>query len=564
MKKTKLGFFIIYYNIIPLIIMGICFFAFRGYLSELLCMALNVTDKSTLYNLTGYGVNALLLFTWSAITFTTIRDCQYKRLTGRSYPKDRNEFNTKTYFELVEFFTTNDTYKMDVDELPIIDWHNADGIILCKVKDIAGNYRLVNRPSFADGNAISFGLPGSGKSTCEGATSALRFNSKLRNGGCGVFAISIKGDLLNFLRGKRKNLRIFTPDKAEGSCHYNPLAGLSKMNDTERRSFIENLSTIICPDESGDNAAFWVNGARDYFCAICFYLLYLHDTGARKGILKFPELVDAVIDGDPFTVATTIKDSGCKIAGEYTNSYIGSSEKNTAGVYNHLVKSIRPCIAGALRTLFDGNGDCIKPNDLNKGDVIIDVPQEKYQIYAKAMSIIVSNFLIAEMQKDDVSSAKKVIPHLYLLDEFVQLHLPFDSVLSPALMTLRSKKTSLFMLLQSVASLEACYGEAHAREIIDLCAYISVFNAQDPKSRKYFQELIGTRKMLKKSSSKSTSANRNDTAGSNISVVDEYIIPAADFGDLSIKDKKTKKVTKRVMVYANGKYILGETTPCYE
>ncbi len=30
------------------------------------------------------------------------------------------------------------------------------------------------------------------------------------------------------------------------------------------------------------------------------------------------------------------------------------------------------------------------------------------------------------------------------------------------------------------------------------------------------------------------------------------------------KDKKKKKTTYRVMVYANGKYIVGETTPCYE
>ena len=70
--------------------------------------------------------------------------------------------------------------------------------------------------------------------------------------------------------------------------------------------------------------------------------------------------------------------------------------------------------------------------------------------------------------------------------------------------------------------------------------------------------------MLKKSTSKSSSGNKNDTSGSNITEVDEYIIPAADFGDLSIKDKKSKIITKRVLVYANGKYILGETTPCYE
>ena len=151
---------------------------------------------------------------------------------------------------------------------------------------------------------------------------------------------------------------------------------------------------------------------------------------------------------------------------------------------------------------------------------------------------------------------------MFLLDEAVQLNLDYN-ILSKAMSTLRSKKVSLFLLMQSVAQLEGRYGEAHAREIIDLCAYISVFNAQDPKSREYFQKLVGRRKMLKRSTSLSSSgSNQNNTSGISVSEVDEFIFEAADFGDLNIHGKK--KDTKRVLVYANGKYILGETTPCYE
>ena len=101
-----------------------------------------------------------------------------------------------------------------------------------------------------------------------------------------------------------------------------------------------------------------------------------------------------------------------------------------------------------------------------------------------------------------------------------------------------------------------------AREIMDLCACISVFNAQDPKSREYFQKLVGRRKMLKRSTSLSTSSgNKNNTSGVSVSEVDEFIFEAADFGDLNLTEGK--KITYRVMVYANGKYIVGETTPCY-
>ena len=103
---------------------------------------------------------------------------------------------------------------------------------------------------------------------------------------------------------------------------------------------------------------------------------------------------------------------------------------------------------------------------------------------------------MAFMRRDDVSANQEVVPIMFLLDEAVQLNLDF-TLLAQAMSTLRSKKVSIFLLMQSVAQLEGRYGEAHAREIIDLCAYISVFNAQDPKSRRYFQELVGRRKTLK-------------------------------------------------------------------
>lgn len=563
MKKSSFWYTIVYYNIIPILLFGIGLIVFRDYIFDAICSLTQVTERSGFYKLYGYAVDIGLAALWFMIAFTSTRDKRYQALTGRFYGKDHSDFN-KTYSTLVQFFTTNDRYKMDVEELEIEDWHDADGVILCKYKDKAGNYRLVKRDSDANGNLVSFGLPGSGKSTTQAATTAVRFNSKLKKGGCGVFAISIKGDLLNFVRGKRKNIKVFTPDKAEGSCHYDPLLGVAQMSWTERRVFAENISIIICPDEVGENSTFFVGGARDYLAAIILYLLHLHDTGQREGDLKFPEIIDMILQSSVFDLTLAMHDCDNTIPGEYTNGYIGSNEKNVSGIWSHLCKCIRPFNSGALRTLFDGEGDCITPDDLNTGDIYIDVPQDKYDVYAPCMAIIITNFLQAFMRREDVSSGKKIVPIMFLLDEAVQLNLDYN-ILSKAMSTLRSKKVSLFLLMQSVAQLEGRYGEAHAREIIDLCAYISVFNAQDPKSREYFQKLVGRRKMLKRSTSLSSSGgNRNDTSGVSVSEVDEFIFEAADFGDLNLKDKKSKKITYRVMVYANGKYIVGETTPCYE
>jgi len=561
MQKNILWNNLLYYHVIPIILSGIGIFLLKDFLYQVLWSAMGMNAWDTLKNSYQSVFHTAFFLLWFIIVFQSLRSKRYHQLTGRSYAKDHADFKKK-YSTLIQFFTTNDPYKIDTETLPSEDWHQADGVILAKCKDRQGRYRLVKRDSDANGNLIAFGLPGSGKSTTQAATTAERFNAHLMDGGCGVFAISIKGDLLNFVSGTRKNIKLFTPDQAEGSCHYDPLSGVSNMSWTDRRVFAENLSIIICPDEPGENSRFFVGGARDYLAAIILYLLDLHDTGKRPGTLKFPELVDMILSNNVFDLTLEIRDCNNAIPGEYTNGYIGSNEKNVSGIWSHLCKQIRPFNSGALRILFDGEGNCITPDDLNTGDVYIDVPQDKYDVYAPCMAIIITNFLQAFMRRDDVSSGKQTVPILFLLDEAVQLNLDFN-ILSKAMSTLRSKKVSLFLLMQSVAQLEGRYGESHAREIMDLCAYISVFNAQDPKSREYFQKLVGRRKMLKRSDSVSSDHNKNHNSSYSISITDEYIFEAADFGDLNQTDRKTGKTTYHVLVYASGKYIIGETTPCY-
>ena len=567
MFKEKLYRLTLDYDLLPYFGVGILLLVLYRPIFFILCLLLNLRETDFFYAPMYISSAFLLFIAWFYFFVTNIMNRLYKKRTGRNYIKDRNEFR-KPFTTLLHFFSNNDPYKMDIDKLPVEDWKKADGVILAKVKDGHGRYHLVKRPSDANGNLASFGLPGSGKSTTEAATSALRFNANVKPGGCGVFAISIKGDLLKFVAGQRTNIKVFTPDKEEGSCHYNPLEGVTEMSWTDRRIFAENLSIIICPDEAGDNSSFFVEGARNYLTGIILYLLHLNDEEKLDEPLSFPYIIDRILATNVFDITLAIKDCGNTIPGEYTNSFIGSNDKNCAGIWSHLCKCIRPFNTGALRVLFDGKGDCITPDDLNTGDVYIDVPQDKYKIYAPAMAIIITNFLQAFMRRSDVASHEDITPILFLLDEAVQLNLDFD-ILSQAMSTLRSKKVSIFLLMQSIAQLEGRYGEAHSREIIDLCAFITVFNAQDPKSRKFFQELVGRRKMLKRSSSISTSSQQSLTTqssntGINISVVDEYIFEAADFGNLNETDPKTNETKHQVLVYANGEYILGETTPYYE
>ena len=155
----------------------------------------------------------------------------------------------------------------------------------------------------------------------------------------------------------------------------------------------------------------------------------------------------------------------------------------------------------------------------------------------------------AFMRRPDKSSGENRRPILFLLDEFPQLQFDF-STLSAGLSTLRSKGVTLFLAQQSIAQLEKRYGETGCREIIDTCAYISVMSAQDPKSRRFFQELIGTKKILKINQTQ----NETGTSSKSIQEAREYIFQPEDFGNLNDK----------VIIIANGRYIMADKTYCFK
>ena len=124
MKKNNFWYTIKYYNIILLALLAIGILLFHDKIKDMVYTSIQITERSPLYNLVGLAVDISLPALWVYITFTTIRDNRYHLLTERYYGKDHSEFQ-KPYSTLVSFFTQNDKYKMDIDELPIADWHTG-------------------------------------------------------------------------------------------------------------------------------------------------------------------------------------------------------------------------------------------------------------------------------------------------------------------------------------------------------------------------------------------------------------------------------------------------------
>lgn len=457
----------------------------------------------------------------------------YRDKSGRNLLADRHTYK-RSIRELFRYFCDGTSHRIDQRKLPILDWREAGGVILGKV----GN-RLVYRPTSEGGydgaNFALFALPGGGKTTAQIIPSAMRFKGS-------VLAIDIKGDIYNAVRNLRR-IRIFAPDDPEHSCSFDPLYGIEAMRPTERKVLIEQIAAILVPEDK--NGKYFVEGGRDCFCGIALYML------AQDIKTTFPDIVRGILAHDAIHWITKIYESDCFLAQEYTNSYYGTNETNVSGAYGEMRKRVRTLCSDELLALMLPAEDNITPHTLDDGyDIYIELPQHKVGFFSPITTILVQRFMSSFMERQDKSSGERLQPVLFLLDEFPQLSFDYDT-LSSALSTLRSKSISVFMAQQSVNQLITRYGESAQRAIIDTCSYISIMSVQDPESRKYFQELIGTRRTLRMTNNQlegDQSKGRSSSKGAT--EAEEPVFRQGDFANLGDK----------VIVYANGKYILAEKT----
>ena len=459
---------------------------------------------------------------WISVIVISIRQSTYRFHTGRDYERDVGQYR-RSYTELKDFFSDADPYRIDPETLPSENWQDAEGIILGHV-----GARLIKRPSSGVGNLAVYGLPGSGKTMSQLVPTAIRFQ-----GSC--LCIDIKGDIISKTKSLR-NIRVFDPTK-RNSLHFNPLYGIDKESIEDRILHIEQIGHILIQPDPDD--PYWSDTAFLYFCGIALYLL-------DKDInTTFPEIISKILHGNAVRWVVTIREDGCSEAREYTDGLYGNNEKNISGAYQNLCKSVKPLYIGKLKKLLDGNGDCITAMDLEDGsDVYIEIPQSKKSIFSGITTIIVQQFLNEFMNREDVSANSNIRPILFLLDEFPTLKFDFDTI-QEAMSTLRSKKVSLFLGMQSVAQLEGRYGRDGFRQLMDNIQYVSVMSATDPVSRKYFADLVGTKKVLRV-----TTTITKKAVTRTVSEGREYIFQPEDFGNLD----------GDVVIVANGKYIRAQKT----
>ena len=532
-----------HYHVIPFLVYMIILSVIAPFLSVYIYNKIDGFFNSADSNVISIAVYVILFLAWAYPVFYITRETVYHDITGRNYGYDHGHYR-RSYGELVDYFADADPYLLNAEDLPSEDWHESRGLIIGQTT-INKERRLLklSQDSGNGTNLLTLGLPGSGKTMAQIIPSGMKAHGS-------VLCWDLKGDIFHWTESARKSLgkkvKCFVPDDAEISCHFNPLHGIQGLDETGRRLFIEKMAFTLIPAETDAAGKYFTDGARDYWCGICNYLLNQNTN------TTFSEIVRAILDGNVFDWTIQIQQSGIRAASDYTNGYIGSNEKNVSGIWSALTRAVRPFSSGSLAKILVSSDNEIHPEDLDDGntDIYIIIPPQEVDVYAPIASLFVQQCMDFFLSRADRGVSEKISPITFLLDEVCQTTISAQT-LSTFMALGRSKNCSCFLTAQSVMMIRQRFGD-YADQVLDLCQVISCFSAQSPDSTAWLSKLFGKKKDLRQGNTETMSL------GSSLSLSSqEVLVPV-------LQPEDFQNLNGYVAVLYFGKHILLERTNAYE
>lgn len=331
-----------------------------------------------------------------------------------------------------------------------------------------GNYII--KPESKDGHTLVVGGVGSGKSSCVAMPTIRAWQSR-------IFAVDIKGELLIYARKYRSNIKVFSPQD-RNAYGYDPYAFLKiSANPTQEARAIAD-AIIPLPPETKD--PFWIESAQSLLTGA---ILHYYAVG-----YSFVETLKEVQKNGAKRLIEAISDSTDDMARLFVGGFVDMADKTLSSVFAELSRGIISLVTDADIVSALSSRKTIEPADLEYGyDIFLNVPEHLLRQWKNLLSLMVNQFLLFFERRDETQNLS---PILFLLDEFPRLgKIPF---IMDALATLRSKRVSICLILQSLAQLDMIYGANERKVIADTCAYKAVLSATDPETQDYFSKLVGT------------------------------------------------------------------------
>jgi len=363
--------------------------------------------------------------------------------------------------------------------------------------------QYVVKPEGMDGHVLVVGGTGSGKSSCIAIPT-------LRNWKGAVFAVDIKGELYENTKQYRPKIKLFSPADAKNVYSYDPFVFLNASPNPAQEARAIAQSIIPLPYDIKE--PFWIESAQIILTGAILHF--------RHEKFSFIDALKRIQSSNPRALIKAVADSSDDKAALCVQSFVDIEGKVLAGIAAEISRGIVTLVTDddivAALTCDDGK-EVITPADLEEGsDIYIKVPEHLLRQWKSLLTLMINQFITFFERRIEHPDNR---PILFLLDEFPRLG-KIPSI-TDALATLRSKKITLCLIVQSLAQLELIYGLESRKVIADTCAFKAILSATDADTQEYFSKLVGTYEKIRRSQSQNFDPYINAPTGSGASYAED-------------------------------------------
>lgn len=390
-----------------------------------------------------------------------------------------------------------------------------------------GKGYYVGKRSDVDGNILTIGINGSGKSH-------ILVKSTLATWRDVIVAIDIKGELSShYYRLRRKHL-VQRPyivfDPSNGESHYDVYA-LLKQGDSHFSQYVREIAYAIIPKPSDVREPYWIDMARDLLSGA---IVYFYELG-----LDFIETILRVQGTSVAELCKKIMQEGSYLARMFVSEITGLKRQQQSAIGTEvkrhtIVFATDPDIQSALSCNEEDDFGIFSWKDMAmNGDapnVFLCLNQDRLEQWGGVLRLMITQLIRQLERRPEKYSSQgcDMKPFLLLLDEFPLLGKM--EVIQNAMTTLRSKRVTLYIVLQSITQLDAIYGPDVRKTLVDNCQYKAILNVTEPDTQAYLSRMIGTVPTAKVRVSQSFNSIMDQSAwGAQIQEIREPLIHPHEF-----------------------------------
>lgn len=415
--------------------------------------------------------------------------------------------------------------------------HKQKNIKISKKQDahgiIFGLYKGKSKVMYSPVNGEEHVLTCAG--TGKGKTSSILIPT-LRSWQGVSLSIDISGDISKNCPDMPCKI-VFEPED-ENTIPYDVFAAIDAVEDRDKQDeMLEELAILLIPEPPniGSNAKYFADGGRKILTGVLIY-------GYHKGA-DFCRICQNLVSTAWQNMFSEILQGDDEKAKMYLSSFVGSNEQNTAGCYQNAADSV--ALFATNRNIFNSvhrpkDGEkAVTPPLIENSNIFIIVQDEKLELYAPLLNIIISQFMQYISSRTIKEGSRKI---LLTLDEFASLGIDSQTILA-ALRKYRKKLCRVMVLTQSIADINLLYGDDCTRALLANFRFkVLLGGLGDLESLEMFAKLIGYKRIKKQSISRSAK-----TVSRTESDDKEYIIEPADLDRLG---------DKAILIGEEGHYIL--------